>query len=289
MFSTGLIVFRETLEAALFIGIIAAATRGLPGRTRWLACGVLAGTIGSLALAAGMDGLSALADGIGQDLVNVAILACALAMLAWHCVWVSTHSAQMVRDAARLGDRTRNGSGSLWALSIAVALSVLREGAETVLFVAGIVSGHPDGTASMMSSAAVGLVSGALAGVLIYRGLARIGTRHLFSVTNALVLVLAGSLASQMARALTQAGLLAQGSAPAWDTSALLSNDSAPGVLLHALAGYDASPSGLQVAFYVGTIALISLATRQMRSRMNSRADVAPAPMGMASRSGANP
>ena len=38
MFAASLIVFRETLEAALFVGIIAAATRQLPRRAftgRW--------------------------------------------------------------------------------------------------------------------------------------------------------------------------------------------------------------------------------------------------------------
>ncbi|HEY8708623.1 MAG TPA: iron permease, partial [Burkholderiaceae bacterium] len=36
MFTAALIVFRESLEAALFIGIVAAATRGVAGRARWL-------------------------------------------------------------------------------------------------------------------------------------------------------------------------------------------------------------------------------------------------------------
>jgi high-affinity iron transporter len=35
MFAAALIVFRETLEAALFVGIIAAATKQLPQRGRW--------------------------------------------------------------------------------------------------------------------------------------------------------------------------------------------------------------------------------------------------------------
>src|SRR5512140_3129412 len=95
MFGTALIVFRESLEAALFIGIVAAATRGVPGRIRLLATGVLAGLAGALALAAGADRISALANGVGQDVVNVFILAVALSMLAWHCIWVSTHSREM--------------------------------------------------------------------------------------------------------------------------------------------------------------------------------------------------
>ena len=33
MLAVAIIVFRETLEAALFVGVIAAATRGLTGRS----------------------------------------------------------------------------------------------------------------------------------------------------------------------------------------------------------------------------------------------------------------
>ena len=47
MFGAAIIVFRETLEAALLIGIVAAATRGLPPRNRWLALGIGAGLAGS--------------------------------------------------------------------------------------------------------------------------------------------------------------------------------------------------------------------------------------------------
>src|SRR3954465_4965628 len=133
MFATSLIVFRESLEAALFVGIVAAATRGLSGRGTWLAGGVFAGFIGALALAAGADKIGALADGIGQDLVNVGILTTALAMLAWHCIWGSTHGKEMSQEARQLGSSVRAGQRTPRALMIAVALAVLREGAETVL------------------------------------------------------------------------------------------------------------------------------------------------------------
>ena len=85
MFAASLIVFRETLEAALFVGIIAAATRQLPLRNRWLASGVVTGVAGAMLLALTAERVSAWADGIGQDLVNIAILSVALAMLIWHC------------------------------------------------------------------------------------------------------------------------------------------------------------------------------------------------------------
>ena len=267
MFATAIIVFRETLEAALFIGIVAAATRGLAGRTTWLAGGVLVGLLGALALAAGARTISALADGIGQDLVNVGILSLALAMLAWHCIWVSTHGREMSQDARRLGSSVREGTRSPRALIVAVVLAVLREGAETVLFVAGMATGTPGNTHTMLLGAALGVLAGAAIGVMIYFGLSKVKPHHLFAVTNLLIMLLAAAIASQLARALAQSGLVNWWPNSLWDTSAVLPTDSPFGVLLHALAGYDARPSGLQLAFYLGTLLIIGLGTRQMQRR----------------------
>jgi high-affinity iron transporter len=265
MIAAALIVFRESLEAALFVGIIAAATRGLPGRTGWLIGGVVAGILGAAALAAGADKIGSLADGIGQDLVNAAILGVALLMLAWHCIWVSTHGQEMTRDARSLGSSVRDGRRAPRALIVAVALAVLREGAETVLFVTGLTTGTPGDSHSMLAGAALGLAGGVTAGLLIYFGLSRIKPHSLFAVTNGFILVLAAAIASQLARALAQAGLVDVWANALWDTSSFLPSDSPVGVLLHALAGYDARPSGLQLAFYLGTLVIVGLATRQVR------------------------
>jgi high-affinity iron transporter len=59
-----------------------------------------------------------------------------------------------------------------------------------------------------------------------------------------------------------------------WDSSSWLAPDSALGALLHALAGYDARPSGLQLLFYVGTLALIALASRSARPTLSRAAPV---------------
>jgi high-affinity iron transporter len=267
MFGTGLIVFRETLEAALFVGIVAAATRTVAHRTRWLALGAALGALGSLLMAAAMAQISSWANGVGQDLVTVAILGFALLMLAWHTIWVSAHAREMTEDARRLGSSAAKEAGALWAVALAVAMTVLREGAETVLFVAGLVSGGTEGTGSVMLGAVIGLMLGVAVGWLIYAGLGKVQPRRLFGITNVLILLLAGSLASQLARTLQQADWLHWLSDNAWDSSSLLSNDSLLGMLLHGVVGYDANPSQLQVLFYVLTSVLIGWSARQIRLR----------------------
>lgn len=268
MFTATLIVFRESLEAALFIGIVAAATRGVAGRSRWLGAGVAAGAVGAVILALLAEQLSGWLDGLGQDVVNIGVLTLALAMLLWHCVWVSTHTQAMVSDARHLGQSVQQGRTTPWALLIVVALAVLREGAETVLFVGGTLTGsgatHSSG---VLLSGSLGLLCGALVGIGIYAGLARIPTRHVFAVTNLLIALLAGSLASQLARALAQAGFIEAWSGPLWDSTRLLSPDSALGTLLHALVGYDARPSGAQLASYLAALAFIYVGTRLLRPK----------------------
>jgi high-affinity iron transporter len=273
MFATALIVFRETLEAALFVGIIAAATKQLPLRGRWLAGGVATGVAGALLLAMTAEQISAWADGIGQDLVNISILAVALSMLVWHCVWVSTQGRQMALEARQLGASVQGGQRKPWALFGAVALAVLREGAETVLFVAGsLTGGGPIGTASVLLACAIGLVAGAVVGAGLYAGLSCIPTQKLFAATNVLIALLAASIASQLARALTQAGLIERGTSPLWDSSNWLASDSAPGALLHALVGYDAQPSAVQLGFYVAVLAGIYVGTRLVMRQLNASA-----------------
>ena len=269
MFATALIVFRESLEAALFIGIVAAATRGLAGRVRWLSAGVGAGVIGAVVLALLAERISGWLDGLGQDVVNIGVLSLALAMLVWHCVWVSAHAREMASEARRLGQSVQGGGRPPVALLVAVALAVLREGAETVLFVSGSLTGNgATGPSTVLAAGGIGLVLGALTGTVIYAGLVRIPTKHVFSVTNVLIALLAASIASQLARALAQAGFIESGTSPLWDTSAVLEPGSALGTLLHALVGYDAQPSAAQLVSYAAVLVAIYAGTRLMARRM---------------------
>jgi high-affinity iron transporter len=82
MLGTALIVFREVLEAALIIGIVAAATRGIPRRSAFLTGGVAAGLAGSCVVAFGAEAIASLADGMGQEMFNAGVLFVAVAMLA---------------------------------------------------------------------------------------------------------------------------------------------------------------------------------------------------------------
>lgn len=262
MFATALIVFREVLEAALVVGIVAAATRGVPQRGRWLAGGLGLGLLGAGCVAAGTEVIARLASGLGQEIFNACILGVAVLMLAWHNIWMASHGKHMASEARGVGDAVRSGRQACSVLLILVGVAVLREGAETVLFLYGIAASGGTGRNEMLLGGLIGIAGGVALGVTMYRGLLRIPLRWFFTATSTLVLLLAAGMASQAVGFLIQADLLPSLADPLWDTSALLTDDSLAGKLLHGLTGYAARPSGMQVIFYVAVLVIVTTAMK---------------------------
>ncbi len=255
MLSALIIVFREVLEAALVIGIVCAATRGVQGRGLMVTLGVGAGIVGAVLVALGAERIAELAEGMGQELFNAAILLAVVVMLGAHILWMSRHGEALARDAGRAGESVRTGEKPPRILAALVGLAVLREGAEVVLFLYGIAAGGAT-VGAMFAGSAAGVVLGALVGFALYSGLLTIPSRHLFAVSSALLILLAAGMAGQAAKFLIQADYLPPLSY-LWDTSWLVANDSALGQVLGTLVGYDAEPAGMQLLFYLAVIGVL--------------------------------
>lgn len=193
MFGSAIIVFRESLEAALLIGIIAAATRGLAHRNRWLVIGITAGVLGSLVVALLTESIAQLAGGSGQEIFKATILGIAVLMIGWHNIWMASHGKEMANKAKSIGGAIRNGKQELSAIAIVIALTVLREGSETALFLQGMAASASGNSSSVMVGGLIGLLAGAALGVVTYFGLLRIPLRRFFSVTSGLLLLLAAA------------------------------------------------------------------------------------------------
>ena len=257
MLGTGLLVFREVLEAALIVSIVCAATRGVPHRGRWVSFGIAAGVLGAILVAFFADAISQAVSGMGQELFNASVLLAAVVMIAWHAIWMSSHGRELATQMKSVGGDVQSGKRPLSALLIVVAIAVLREGSEIVLFLYGQAASGASPLA-IAGGIAVGVLSGVLVGFLLYFGLLGIPMRYFFSATNWLMLLLAAGLASQAAGFLIQADVLPAFGNRIWDSSALLSNGSLVGKTLHTLIGYDAQPAGMQLLFYAVTAAAIA-------------------------------
>jgi high-affinity iron transporter len=261
-----IIVFREAMEAGLIVGIVLAATEGVHARGRWIAGGIAAGVFGASLVAAFAAALSDAFEGAGQEVFTAAILCFAVVMLSWHILWMSRHARAMVAEMREVGQAVKLGQRSLAALAAVVAVAVMREGAEVVLFLYGIVVGSGASALSLAGGGVAGLALAAALSWLLYRGLVAIPVHRLFSVTNGLIALLAAGMAGQAAAILHGADLLPGWGERLWDTSALLSDDSLIGRTLHALIGYSARPSGIQVSAWLLTLLVLIGASRTIGS-----------------------
>jgi high-affinity iron transporter len=255
MLATLLIVFREVIEAGLIVGIVLAATRGVPWRGLWVGYGVAAGIVGACLVAAFAGEIAAFFDGSGQELFNAGLLFLAVGMLTWHNVWMASHGRAMAHEMRQVGAAVVAGRKPLAALAVVCGVAVLREGSEVALFLYGIAASG--GTAGMFTGGVLGLLAGAAVCALMYFGLLTIPAHRLFSVTSGLITLLAAGLAAQAIGFLQQAGYVEVLTSTLWDTSWLLSEDSLLGRLVHTLVGYTDRPDGAQVAVYLLTVALI--------------------------------
>ncbi len=266
-----IIVFREVLEAGLIVGIVMAATRGVPGRGRWITLGIAGGVFGACLVAAFAGGITEAFAGAGQELLNAAILFLAVIMLMWHNAWMARHGREMVATMRDVGLAVRSGARTLAALAIVVGLAVLREGSEVVLFLYGIVVSGTDASA-LLTGSLLGITAGAAFTALTYFGLLSIPTRHIFSVTTWLIALLAAGMAAQAVQFLDAAGLVTILGQVLWDSSAMLPEDGLIGRLLHALIGYTARPTQLQLAAYVGVLLAMAVLMRIARPSVRREA-----------------
>jgi high-affinity iron transporter len=259
-----LIVFREAMEAGLIVGIVLAATEGVALRARWIAGGIAAGVAGASLVAVFAAALSNAFEGAGQEVFTAAILCFAVVMLSWHILWMSRHASAMAAELREVGQAVRLGQRSLAALGAVVAVAVMREGSEVVLFLYGIVAASHTAPLPLAAGGVAGLALACATSWLLYRGLVIIPLHRLFSVTNGLIALLAAGMAGQAAAILHSADLLPGWGEQLWDTSFILADDSFAGRSLHAMIGYSARPSGIQLAAWLGTMLVLVVTSRAL-------------------------
>lgn len=262
MWGIALLVFREVLEAALIVTIVAAATRGVSRRSMFIGGGIALGVIGAVLVAAFAGVIAEAASGFGQEIFNASVLLAAVLMIGWHVIWMSSHGRELAQHMQAVGSSVKTGASSLSLLLAVVALAVLREGSEIVLFLYGMVAGGAGN--GLVAGISIGLAGGVAVGFALYFGLLRIPLKYFFTATNWMLVLLASGLASSAARYLVQGGLLPPWGSRIWDSSWLLTNGSVPGQTLHILIGYDAAPSGMQLLFYGVTLISLVVGMRWM-------------------------
>ncbi len=248
-----IVAFREILEIAIILGVVLAATLGIEGRRFWVMLGIVSGILGSVIIAFFTENIANFFAGFGQEILNASILFIASLMIIWTAIWMSTHAKNLIAHIKNKSVKIIDGDLPLHTISIIIALAVLREGSEIVLFSYGmLVSGEK------IHNIILGIISGTIVssilGILIYFSIIAIPTKYIFKVSTYLLVFLAAGMASIGAQNLVAADFFSNYSSELWDSSFLLTEESIVGKILHSLFGYVSRPTLIQVIFYLGTV-----------------------------------
>lgn len=253
MIGAFIIAFREVVEAGLIVSIVLAATRGIAWRGRWIGFGVCLGLAGAALLALFAGRIASAFEGSGQELLNALVLTAAVPMLAWHSAWMSRHGRELAGELRAAGAAVRGGQRSAAVLAVVVGAAILREGAELVLFLYGLVASGTTGP-ELLAGALLGVGGGIGLSALGYLGLVALPVRRLFAFTSGLIVLLAAGLAAQAVQFYADPGLITMLDRTVWNTAWLVSEGSLTGKVLHALVGYTDRPSGAQVIVYLAVV-----------------------------------
>lgn len=249
------IVWRESVEALLVVGILYSWLRASPEGRRglpWLWGGVGAGLLLAGALALVLLGISSWLSDQGQEWFQALMALAACGLVVQMVVWMRAHGRGLKRELES-GASERVGDDHWWGLLALVMIAVAREGSETVVFLYGtVLSSQASGDVGAMALAGAGGFSAALLTFWLLQLGGRIITwRRFFKLTEILLLLLAGALLVSATDRLISLDVLPTLMDPVWDTSWLLGTEGGLGKILADFAGYRAYPALSQLLIWL--------------------------------------
>ncbi len=281
-FPTFIVTLREGFEASLVVGIVMACLRQVKQTSlyRQVYLGIASGIVGSISLGfllaiiiQGIATNAGIYTSLIKQLLAVVVGIIAIAMLSWMLLWMSKQAKFLkvdIQDTVNQALTNQNAERSIFLL---VAIAVLREGFETVLF---ILAKFERQWQLPTIGALLGLCLAAFLGWLLFAWGVKLNLRFFFLSMGILLLLIVSGLVLSVLFHFDQAVLIWQqisahnlcfGSNDScllgqqvWDGKLVLPDNQFPGIVLKALFGYRQTLYLGQVVGYSLFISLMSLA-----------------------------
>lgn len=276
---TFVVTLREGVEAALVVGIVLASLdkAGQSRLNNWVYGGIGVGIAASVLIGlvlmgviAGLDASDQTYARVIKQLVEGGFSVVAIALLSWMLIWMTRQARQLKSDVEdSLSAALQKGKTAGWGIFGLITIAVLREGFETVIFIA---AKFQQGLVPVLGAIA-GLIGAVVIGFLLFRLGIRINLKLFFQGMGLLLLLIVSGLVITALRHFDAAALaLAQTSETwaaicpdatqscflgpqVWDASQVLPDRQFPGILLKAFFGYT---QHLYLAEAVGYVAFLT-------------------------------
>ena len=268
-----LIIFRETLEAVLIVGILLTYLSKtqrkelIPRIWQGVGAALFLSLIASILVQNIAGGLSSSAEKIFE---GVAMLTAAI-VLGTMIVWMAKNSNIAVELEGKAEKTLEQSSGVGWGIFTLAFIAVFREGIETVLFLYGVMINQ--GSVSLLSSLAG--AAGALGiGYLIFIQGQRVPLKTFFNVSSVLLIFVAAGMVAYGFHELESAGIIPD-TGRIWDVNPpKFSDGSYPafhdkgsiGAIAKGLFGWNGDQSYAEVGAWFTAVLVLAFAWRRANS-----------------------
>jgi len=248
MFQSFLITFRETLEAALVVGVVLSflvKTNQLSFQKyvwQGLSIGVGLSVVLGIFLKIFYGGLT----GRVEQLFEGLLMFVTAGFITWMIVWVHRQKNIVKNITSKIKMHAEKGYG--FGILLLIASSVVREGTETVLYLQAVSLTSAE---NLFLGAFAGIAVALALGYVMFRWAIRVNIHMLFQVTSFILLLFAAGLVSHGVHEFQEVGLLPIFSFdPAINISHILDHNSTIGSFLRTLFGYTSKPTVLEILSY---------------------------------------
>ena len=275
MLTAFVIMLRETLEAALIIGIISSFLMRTDQR-RYLiqvAGGSVAGVVASLLAAILFNKFSQGFSGKTEALFEGITMIVGALLITTMIFWMMNQYNIAKNIEKQVSKRVSGTFGA--GIFFLVFISILREGVESVIFLAALRFTTGGNT---LLGALLGMATAIVLGYFLFLGSLKISIKKVFTFTNILLILFAAGLVAHGVHELQEAGIFPIYIEQVWDINPAVAQDgSYPllhekgyiGSILKGLFGYNGNPTLLEVTVYGTYIMVVILVWRKkMRSRL---------------------
>lgn len=269
-----IITFRETLEAALVVGIVMSYL-SKSGNKKWFATvywAIFAGIILSVVAGYLFEVFLGGFEGIVEEVFEGIIMLVAAAMISWMIVWMLKQRHVISRHIKEKVDQHVQTERRFGVFAL-IFVAVLREGIETVLFLKA--SALQSGSNNFLL-ALLGIAVAVVIGYLLFSGLKKLSLRKFFTVSSILLILFAAGLVAHGVHELQEAGWIPVVVEELWDLNPevleegvypLWHEKGAIGGLFKGVFGWNGNPSLIEVLSYFVYLGLFLFVSKQYNRR----------------------
>jgi len=265
--SSFLITSRETLEAALVIGIVLAYLTKTNNQEykKTVYYGIVFGVILSVLTAFIFTIFAGGFEGRAEEIFEGSTMLFAAVLLTTMILWMMKQkniSREIEAKVASHVEKANFNKTYAYGIFILIVVAVLREGVETVIFFRAL--SYSSGIS--LIGGLLGVITAIAIGYMFFIGTRKINLKKFFNITSIFLILIASGLVAHGVHELQEATLIPYMVKEVWDinpavTSSgvfpLLHENGLIGSFLKGLFGYNGNPSLLEIFFYLSYLTII--------------------------------